>query len=60
MGEVQSLVLTTLENQRDLLIGVDVDEQMTLLIEQQQAYSAAAKVITMVRENLTTLMSIID
>lgn len=60
MGDVQSLVLTTLENQRDLLIGVDVDEQMTLLIEQQQAYSAAAKVITMVRENLTTLMSIID
>lgn len=60
MGEVQTLVLSTLENQRQILIGVDVDEQMALLIEQQQAYSAAARVISMVRENLTTLISILD
>lgn len=60
MGEVQSMVLTTLENQRQILIGVDVDEQTALLIEQQQAYTAAAQVITMVRQNIATLMSILD
>lgn len=60
MGEVQDLVLATLENQRQLLIGVDIDEQMAKLIEQQHAYSAAARVISMVRENNDTLMAILS
>ncbi|NRA36964.1 MAG: flagellar hook-associated protein FlgK [Planctomycetes bacterium] len=58
--ENQSLVMGSLENRRDEVSGVSLDEEVGLLILQQQAYSAAARLITMARENIDTLMGILN
>jgi|SRR3989338_9062055 len=46
-----------LENRRETISGVSLDEEMTNLIKFQHAYGAAAKLISTVDELLTTLMN---
>jgi flagellar hook-associated protein 1 FlgK len=46
-----------LENRRENISGVSLDEEMTNLIKFQHAYGAAAKLIGTVDELLTTLMN---
>lgn len=43
-------ILTSLENRRDAVQGVSLDEEMTDLIRLQQAYNAAARVVAIVDE----------
>lgn len=58
LNENQSNIRAALENQRQQVSGVNIDEEVGLLILQQQAYSAAARVITFARENIETLLDL--
>ena len=55
----QSSMVDSLENYRQEVSGVSLDEEMVNLIQFQQAYNAAAKLITTADEMLDSLMSII-
>ena len=55
----QSTMVENLENYRLEVSGVSLDEEMVNLIQFQQAYNAAAKLITTADEMLDSLMSII-
>ncbi len=53
----QTVVMTTLTNQRQSISGVNQDEQMTLLVEFQNSYSAAARIVTTVDSMLDTIIN---
>jgi flagellar hook-associated protein 1 len=53
----QADMLAYLENYRESVSGVSLDEEMVNLIKYQAAYNAAAKMITMAQEMLDSLMS---
>jgi len=57
MAESQRLLTESLENQRESISGVSLDEEMTNLIKFQRAYEAAARYISVVDEMLRTLIS---
>jgi flagellar hook-associated protein 1 len=51
----QSL-LSAINNQRQSISGVSLDEEMTNLIQYQQAYQASARVMNAIDETLSTLI----
>ena len=55
----QADMLTYLENYRESVSGVNLDEEMVNLVKYQAAYNAAAKMITMGDEMLNSLMNMI-
>ena len=61
-AESSHTVHDTLTQQADIrrmeISGVSVDEELTMMIKHQAAYSAAARVVTRVDEMLQTLLSI--
>lgn len=57
MGGNQQVLLRAIENQRDAVSGVSLDEEMTQMIKYQQGYAAAARVITAVDEMLDTIIN---
>ena len=59
LGENQDALKASLSNQREQLSGVNIDEEVGRLIQQQQAYSAAAKVVSAARDNIQTLLEIL-
>jgi flagellar hook-associated protein 1 len=58
-GEIQESLKRTLQGQRDQMSGVNIDEEVGTLILQQQAYSAAARVVNFARENIQTLLDLV-
>jgi flagellar hook-associated protein 1 FlgK len=54
----QELLINQVENQRQSVSGVSLDEEMTNLIKYQRSYEAAAKVIQAVDEMMETLINI--
>lgn len=54
----QELITQQLQNQRDEISGVSLDEEMTKLIQYEQAYQAAAKIVTTVDEMLQTIINL--
>lgn len=58
LSENQASIRAALENQRQQVSGVNIDEEVGLMILQQQAYTAAARVITFARENIQTLLDL--
>ncbi|MDR2861206.1 MAG: flagellar hook-associated protein FlgK [Syntrophobacterales bacterium] len=52
----QSLVLDRLNNQRESVSGVSIDEEMIKLIQYQLGYNAAAKLCAAAQEMLDTLL----
>jgi flagellar hook-associated protein FlgK len=59
MSSNQQIIQSSLQNQRQQVSGVNIDEEMGQLIMQQQAYGAAARVITFARENIQTLLDLV-
>ena len=55
----QTTMVQNLENYRQEVSGVSLDEEMVNLVKFQHAYNAAAKLITTADEMLDTMMSII-
>lgn len=53
----QADMLAYLENYRESVSGVSLDEEMVNLIKYQAAYNAAAKMITMAQDMLDSLMN---
>lgn len=58
LQENQSNIQAALQNQRQQMSGINIDEEVGLLILQQQAYTAAARIITFARENIQTLLDL--
>ncbi|MDW8373198.1 MAG: flagellar hook-associated protein FlgK [Planctomycetota bacterium] len=58
LSENQATIRSALEHQRQQISGVNIDEEVGMLILQQQAYSAAARVVAFARENIQTLLDI--
>lgn len=59
MYESQKALTTQLENQRDKISGVNLDEEASNLIVYQRAYQASAKFISTINDVLDILMSIV-
>ena len=59
LSENQDALKASLSNQREQLSGVNIDEEVGKLIQQQQAYSAAARVVSTARDNIQTLLDIL-
>ncbi|HUA04124.1 MAG TPA: flagellar hook-associated protein FlgK [Solirubrobacteraceae bacterium] len=55
----QSL-LTAIGNQRQSISGVSLDEEMTNLIQFQQAYQASARVMSTINDTIGTLLSMVS
>jgi flagellar hook-associated protein 1 FlgK len=53
------VVATAVKNQRDSISGVSLDEETADLLRFQKAYQANAKVITVIDDMLTSLISMI-
>ncbi|MFZ1992782.1 MAG: flagellar hook-associated protein FlgK [Solirubrobacteraceae bacterium] len=53
----QQAVLTAVSNQRQSVSGVSLDEEMTNLIQYQQAYQASARVMNAINSTLNTLIN---
>jgi flagellar hook-associated protein 1 FlgK len=60
LAENQQLVLTDLENRREAISGVSLDEEQVNLIRFQQAYNAAANFIRIAEELGQTVLGLIQ
>jgi flagellar hook-associated protein 1 FlgK len=52
-------MMAQLENQRESVSGVSLDEEMINLIKFQNAYTAAARLITTADEMMQTIMQML-
>ncbi len=59
MVENSEAISEQLENRREQTSGVSMDEEMAKMIQHQQAYAAAANVITTAQQNLDTLIGMV-
>lgn len=57
--EGEQLLLDSLQTRRDQLSGVNVDEELVRMIEQEQAYAAASQFLRVVNDLQTELLSIL-
>ena len=57
-AEASEDALVQLQNLRDSISGVSVDEEMVLLTQYQSGYEAAAKYLSVVQDMLDTLMAL--
>jgi len=56
-AESQDLVVKTIQNQREMISGVSIDEEMTDLVRFQRAFEASSRVIRVVDELLSTVVN---
>jgi flagellar hook-associated protein 1 FlgK len=57
-AEAQSTLVANLGAQREVVSGVSIDEEMVRLIEHQQAYAAAARLVQVADEMLRELINL--
>jgi flagellar hook-associated protein 1 FlgK len=57
MSDSQYYILSNVENRRQSISGVSVDEEMVEMIKYQHAYTAASRVITTIDEALDVLIN---
>jgi flagellar hook-associated protein 1 FlgK len=53
------LVIQSLENQRDSVSGVSIDEEMTNLVRYEQAYEAATRLVSVVDDLMQAVINLI-
>lgn len=58
-SERQTVIANLLDNQRESVSGVSIDEEMIRLINYQMGYNAAGKLVSIVDEMLDTLMGLV-
>lgn len=58
MEQSQTLIVNQLQNQKEQITGVSIDEEMTRLVQFEQAYQAASKIINTVNEMVDTILSL--
>jgi flagellar hook-associated protein 1 FlgK len=58
-SDYQTIIMNQLENQRESVSGVSIDEEMIQLIKYQMGYTAATKLVTSATEMLDTLIGLI-
>ena len=58
-AEVRAALAAQARGRRDSVTGVNVDEELTSLMRAQQAYAAAAKVVSAADEMLRTLVEMV-
>ncbi|RPH95738.1 flagellar hook-associated protein FlgK [candidate division KSB1 bacterium] len=56
--KVEQAAMNHLENRRQSVSGVSLDEEMTRLIQVQQAYDAAARIVNTVDEMMQTVLTL--
>lgn len=59
-GDRQTAIANLLDNQRESVSGVSIDEEMIRLINYQMGYNAAGKLVSIVDEMLDTLMGLVQ
>jgi flagellar hook-associated protein 1 FlgK len=57
MANNQELLVSQIATQREYVMGVSLDEEMTNMIQFQQAYNSAARFLTAVDEMLDVLVN---
>lgn len=57
MGENQKLLINRLENERQAIMGVSLDEEMTNIVKFQHAFQASARVINTMDTMLDTIIN---
>jgi flagellar hook-associated protein 1 FlgK len=55
--ETQELLVKELQNRKDSVSGVSVDEEMATLIREQHAFNAASRLITTADELIDTVIN---
>ena len=58
LDESQQLVVSAIDNRRQQVAGVSVDEEMTNLIQYQHTFEASARIITVVDSLLNTVVNV--
>lgn len=58
LHQSQQLIIQNLQNQKEAVTGVSLDEEMTKLIQFEQSYEAAARIVTTVDEMIQTVLSL--
>jgi len=56
-AENQEVLVNQIENKRNEIAGVSIDEEMTNIMKYQHAYNASAKVVTMIDGMLDTIIN---
>lgn len=59
LRSTQALIIQNLQNQRDAVSSVSLDEEMARLIQYEQGYTAAARIITTVDKMLDDLLALL-
>ena len=59
LSENQTVLQRSLQNRRDTVAGVNLDEEVGILIQQQQAYQAAARLVSTTRELINELLDLV-
>jgi len=59
LSNSQGLVVQSLENQRDSISGVSIDEEMVNLVKYEQAYRAATRMVSVVDELFQSVLTLI-
>jgi flagellar hook-associated protein 1 len=59
-SDYQAIIMNQLNNQRESISGVSLDEEMIRLIKYQMGYTAAGKLCMTVNEMLDTLMNLVE
>ncbi|MGQ9642245.1 MAG: flagellar hook-associated protein FlgK [Ignavibacterium sp.] len=58
-AQANNMVLSQLEDQRESLSGVSIDEEMTNVLKFQRSYEASAKLITVADEMIKTILEMV-
>jgi flagellar hook-associated protein 1 len=58
-SDFQTAIANQLDNQRESISGVSIDEEMIRLIKYQMSYNAAGKLVTTLNDMLDTLMGLV-
>jgi flagellar hook-associated protein 1 FlgK len=53
----QNALVTSLNNSRQSVSGVSLDEEMTNMVQEQSAYEAAAKLVNVIADMMQTVIN---